>query len=98
MKAPIAEDKAANDVTTSLTIPPRLRATGTIIAKQACIVSGLGCIPIFFEAFAKMSATPPGRFEIVSHPEIFDGVRVKKGQALAVIRHNAGAILSCERR
>jgi nicotinate-nucleotide pyrophosphorylase (carboxylating) len=97
IESALAEDKAANDVTTALTIPPRLRATGTIIAKQACIVSGLGCIPIFFETFAKMSATPPGRFEIVSHPEIFDGVRVKKGQALAVIRHNAAAILSCER-
>jgi nicotinate-nucleotide pyrophosphorylase (carboxylating) len=97
IESALAEDKAANDVTTALTIPPRLRATGTIIAKQACIVSGLGCIPIFFEAFAKMSATPPGRFEIISHPEIFDGVRVKKGQALAVIRHNAAAILSCER-
>jgi len=93
----LAEDKAANDVTTALTIPPRLRATGTIVARQACIVSGLGCIPAFFEAFAKLSATPFGRFEIVSHPEIFDGVRVKKGQALAVIRHNAAAILSCER-
>jgi nicotinate-nucleotide pyrophosphorylase (carboxylating) len=97
IESALAEDKAANDVTTALTIPPRLRATGTIIAKQACVVSGLGCIPIFFEAFAKMSANSPGRFEVVSHPEIFDGVRVKKGQTLAVIRHNAAAILSCER-
>ena len=97
IESALAEDKASQDVTTALTIPPRLRATGTIIAKQACIVSGLGCIPIFFEAFAKMSATPPGRFEVISHPEIFDGVRVKKGQSLAVIRHNAAAILSCER-
>jgi nicotinate-nucleotide pyrophosphorylase (carboxylating) len=97
IESALAEDKAANDVTTALTIPPRLRANGTIIAKQACIVSGLGCIPIFFDAFAKMSATSPGRFQVVSHPEIFDGVRVKKGQALAVIRHNAAAILSCER-
>jgi nicotinate-nucleotide pyrophosphorylase (carboxylating) len=97
IESALAEDKAANDVTTALTVPPRLRATGTIIAKQACIVSGLGCIPVFFEAFAKMSDTSPGRFEVISHPEIFDGVRVKKGQALAVIRHNAAAILSCER-
>ena len=44
-----------------------------------------------------MSSTPVGRFEVVSHPEIFDGVKVKKGQTLAVIRHNAAAILSCER-
>ncbi len=97
IESALAEDKAAEDITTALTVAPRLRATGTIIAKQACIVSGLGCIPVFFDAFAKMSSTPPGRFEVVSHPEIFDGVRVKKGQALAVIRHNAAAILSCER-
>src|SRR5262249_7656848 len=29
--------------------------------------------------------------------EIFDGVRVHKGQPVAVIRHNARVILSCER-
>jgi nicotinate-nucleotide pyrophosphorylase (carboxylating) len=97
LEAALAEDKVANDITTALTIPPNLRASGTIIAKQACVVSGLGCIPRFLDIFAKMSAAPVGRFEVVSHPEIFDGVRVKKGQTLAVIRHNAAAILSCER-
>ena len=97
LEAALTEDKAANDVTTALTIDPRLRASGTIVAKEACVVSGLGCIPIFLETFAKMSSTPVGRFEVVSHPEIFDGVKVKKGQSLAVIRHNAAAILSCER-
>ena len=44
-----------------------------------------------------MSPAPLGRFEVVSHPEIFDGVKVKAGQPLAVIRYNAAAILSCER-
>jgi nicotinate-nucleotide pyrophosphorylase (carboxylating) len=34
---------------------------------------------------------------VVSHPEIFDGVRVRKGQAIAVIRANAASILSTER-
>jgi nicotinate-nucleotide pyrophosphorylase (carboxylating) len=97
LEAALAEDKVANDITTALTIPINLRASGTIIAKQACVVSGLGCIPVFLEIFAKMSATPVGRFEVISHPEIFDGVHVKKGQTLAVIRHNAAAILSCER-
>jgi nicotinate-nucleotide pyrophosphorylase (carboxylating) len=97
LEAALAEDKVANDVTTALTIDPKLRASGTIIAKEACVVSGLGCIPVFLETFAKMSSTPVGRFEVVSHPEIFDGVKVKKGQSLAVIRHNAAAILSCER-
>ena len=97
LEAALAEDKVANDITTALTIPPNLRASGTIIAKQACVVSGLGCIPVFLDIFAKMSAAPVGRFEVVSHPEIFDGVKVKKGQTLAVIRHNAAALLSCER-
>ena len=32
-----------------------------------------------------------------NHPEMFDGVRVKKGQAVAGIRSNARAILACER-
>jgi nicotinate-nucleotide pyrophosphorylase (carboxylating) len=97
LEAALAEDKVANDITTAITIPPNLRASGTIIAKQACVVSGLGCIPVFLEIFAKMSTAPVGRFEVVSHPEIFDGVKVRKGQTLAVIRHNAAAILSCER-
>jgi nicotinate-nucleotide pyrophosphorylase (carboxylating) len=97
LEAALAEDKVANDVTTALTIPPHLRASGTVIAKQACVVAGLGCIPIFLNIFAKMSSAPVGRFEVISHPEIFDGVKVKKGQTLAVIRHNAAAILSCER-
>jgi nicotinate-nucleotide pyrophosphorylase (carboxylating) len=97
LEAALAEDKVANDVTSALTIAPDLRASGTIIAKQACVVSGLGCIPVFLDIFAKMSPATVGRFEVISHPEIFDGVKVKKGQTLAVIRHNARAILSCER-
>jgi nicotinate-nucleotide pyrophosphorylase (carboxylating) len=97
LEAALAEDKAGNDVTTSLTIDPRMRASGTILAKQACVVSGLGCIPVFLDIFGKMSSSPVGRFEVVSHPEIFDGVKVKAGQPLAVIRHNAAALLSTER-
>jgi nicotinate-nucleotide pyrophosphorylase (carboxylating) len=97
LEVALAEDKVANDITTALTIPSNLRASGTIIAKEPCVVAGLGCIPVFLNIFAKMSTTPVGRFEVVSHPEIFDGVKVKKGQTLAVIRHNAAAILSCER-
>jgi nicotinate-nucleotide pyrophosphorylase (carboxylating) len=97
LEAALAEDKVANDITTALTIPPNLKASGTIVAKQPCVVSGLGCIPMVLEIFGRMSNTPVGRFEVVSHPEIFDGVKVKKGQTLAVIRHNAIALLACER-
>jgi len=97
LEAALAEDKVANDITTTLTVDPKLRATGTILAKQACVVSGLGCIPVILDIFAKMSSIPVGRFEVISHPEIFDGVKVRAGQPLAVIRHNAAALLSTER-
>jgi nicotinate-nucleotide pyrophosphorylase (carboxylating) len=97
LEAALLEDKAAQDITTALTIDPALRATGTIVAKQACVVAGIGCISAFLTLFNKLSTGPSSRFEVVSHPEIFDGVRVKKGQAIAVIRGNAAAILSTER-
>ena len=97
LEAALIEDKAANDITTALTIDPGLRATATILAKQSCVVAGIGCISAFLSIYGKLSTRPVGRFEVVSHPEIFDGVRVKKGQAIAVIRANAASILSTER-
>ncbi len=95
----LVEDQAVADSTTNLTIDPNLRATGSIIAREELVVSGLGAVPRFFEIFARLDRRLPvqTRFEVVSHPEIFDGVRVRSGKVLAVIRHNARALLSCER-
>jgi nicotinate-nucleotide pyrophosphorylase (carboxylating) len=93
----LVEDKAASDATTNLTIDPALRATATILARQELVVAGLGAIPRIFEIFARLSKQPQPRYEVISHPEIFDGVRARDNQSLAVIRHNARALLSCER-
>ena len=93
----LLEDKATSDATTELTIDPELRASATVLAKQDCILSGLGCIPRFLALFAKLDKMRLARFEVISHPEIFDGVRLRKGQAIAVIRHNARVLLACER-
>ena len=95
----LVEDKAAGDSTTNLTIDAGLRAAGSIIAREELVVAGLGSVPRFFEIFARLDPRPQAqtRFEVVSHPEIFDGVRVHAGQVLAVIRHNARVLLSCER-
>jgi nicotinate-nucleotide pyrophosphorylase (carboxylating) len=95
----LVEDKAASDTTTSLTIDPGLRAAGSIIAREELVVAGLGAIPRFFDVYARLDPRPQAqtRFEVVSHPEIFDGVRAHAGQVLAVIRHNARVLLSCER-
>ena len=95
----LVEDRAVSDSTTSLTIDPNLRASASIIARQELVVAGLGAVPQFLEIFARLDSRPGARtrYEVVSHPEIFDGVRVRKGQVLAVIRHNARVLLSCER-
>ena len=93
----LVEDKATSDVTTAITIDPSLRASATVLAKQDCVISGLGCIPRFLDIYARLDKRNSGRYEVISHPEMFDGVRVKKGQAIAVIRHNARVILACER-
>src|ERR1035441_8506228 len=95
LEAALLEDKVASDITTALTIDPALRATATVVARQPCVVAGIGCISAFLTLYGNLK--PCGRFEVVSHPEIFDGVRVKKGQAIAVIRANAASILSTER-
>ncbi len=95
----LLEDKAAGDATTNLTIDPDLRASASILAREELVVAGLGAVPQFLEIFARLDARPQAhtRFEVVSHPEIFDGVRVQAGQVLAVVRHNARVLLSTER-
>ncbi len=95
----LIEDRAAGDTTTNLTIDANLLATASIVARQDMVVCGLGAVPRFLEIFARLDRRPPAqtRFEVVSHPEMFDGVRVHEDQVLAVIRHNARTLLSCER-
>jgi nicotinate-nucleotide pyrophosphorylase (carboxylating) len=95
----LIEDKAAHDATTILTIDPELRASASILARQEMVVAGLGAVPRLLEIYARLDKSPQShnRFEVISHPEIFDSVRVHEGQVLAVIRHNARVLLSCER-
>ena len=95
----LEEDQAPRDATTHLIVDPGLRAAASIIAREDLVVAGLGAIPRFLEIYARLDPRPQAhnRFEVVSHPEIFDGVRAHSGQVLAVIRHNAQVLLSSER-
>src|SRR6185437_12208030 len=95
----LVEDQAMSDSTTNLIIDPNLRATASIMAREEMVICGLGAVPRLREIFARLDLRPQAqtRFEVISHPEIFDGVRVRAGQVLAVIRHNARVLLSCER-
>lgn len=93
----LVEDKATSDLTTTLTVDPSLRAAATIVAKEDCVLAGLGCVARFLEIFARLDGKSSGRYEVISHPEVFDGVHLRPGQAAAVIRHNARVLLGCER-
>ena len=91
------EDRATRDATSYACIDPNQRASATIIAKQECILAGLGCVPRILDVYAALDGAVTSHYEVTSHPSIFDGVRVNAGQQIAVIRHNARVILSCER-
>src|SRR6478672_5839159 len=93
----LLEDRATRDATSYACIDPSQRATGTALAKQDCILAGLGAIPRILDVYAALDGAVVSHYEITSHPEVFDGVRLHKGQTFAVIRHNARVILSCER-
>lgn len=93
----LLEDKATSDATSRACIDPQQRATATILAKQDCILAGVGAVARILELYEQLDQNVIGHPEVISHGEIFDGVRLHKGQAIAVVRHNARVLLSCER-
>lgn len=93
----LVEDRATRDATSYACIEPSQRATGTVLAKQDCILAGVGCIARILDVYAALDGAVTSHYEVTSHPEVFDGVRLHKGQSIAVIRHNARVVLSCER-
>lgn len=93
----LLEDKATSDATSRTCIDPQQRGTATIIARQDCVLAGLGAISGILEIYERLDMNAIGHSEVISHGEIFDGVRLHKGQSIAVIRHNARVLLSCER-
>lgn len=93
----LLEDRATSDATSYACVEPSQRAAGTIIAKQDCILAGIGAIARILDVYATLDGAVTSHYEVTTHPEIFDGIRLHKGQSVAVIRHNARVILSCER-
>jgi nicotinate-nucleotide pyrophosphorylase (carboxylating) len=93
----LLEDRATSDATSYACIDANQRASATILAKQDCILAGIGCVSRILDVYAALDGAVTSHYEVTTHPEIFDGVRLHKGQSVAVIRHNARVILSCER-
>lgn len=97
LESALQEDRATRDATSAACIDPAQRAVATILAKQDGVLSGLGCVQRIFEIYQLLDPAVASRFDVRSNPEIFDGVRIRKGMSIAVIRHNARVILACER-
>jgi len=91
----LQEDRATRDATSYACIDPNQRASATIVAKQDCILAGIGCVARILDVYAALDGAVTAHYEVTTHPEIFDGIRLHKGQSVAVIRHNARVILSC---
>src|ERR1700691_3036165 len=93
----LLEDRATRDATSYACIEANQRASATILAKQECVLAGIGCVARILDVYAALDGAVTSHYEVTTHPEIFDGVRLRKGQSVAVIRHNARVLLSCER-
>ena len=88
----LLEDKATSDATSRACIDPRQRATATILAKQDCVLAGIGTISRILEIYHKLDPNVIGRPDVISHGEIFDGVRVHPIVNYTFGRHQFGAI------
>ncbi len=93
----LLEDRATRDATGYACVDANQRAAATIMAKQDCILAGVGCIARILDVYAALDGAVTSYYEVTTHPEIFDGVRLHQGQTMAVVRHNARVLLSCER-
>jgi len=93
----LLEDQATRDATTLAAIDPEQKAMATILAKEDCVLAGIGGVQRIFEVFAELEGVSRAYPEVSVPQEIFDGVRLRKGESVACIRHNARVLLSCER-
>ena len=75
----LMEDQATRDATTLATIEPHQRANATIVAKEDCVLAGLGSIQRVFELFAELEGESHAYSEVTLSKEVFDGVHSQKG-------------------
>ena len=93
----LAEDKALDDATTAACVDPGRKAVATFLAKQDMTIAGLGLIERTVKIFAEMDGRVKTIPDVAMNKQMFDGVKVAQGNQVAVLRHDARVILSCER-
>lgn len=89
IRAALEEDLGRGDVTTRLTVPPGLRATGTVLAKQDGVLAGL---PLIARVFAVM-----GAHDVRVDQRARDGDAFTTGTVLATVEGPAEDLLVGER-
>lgn len=88
LRAFLAEDIGAGDITTALTVPPGQRARGEVVAKAPLVLGG---IELFGEVFRLLE--PETKMEVVRH----DGEELVPGQIPARVFASARTLLTGER-
>lgn len=86
VRAALAEDVGAGDITTEMSVPADLRGTAHIIAKEPCVIAGL---PLAKAVFAELDA----RLTTL----VLEGELVDTGQRVCEITGPTRAILTGER-
>jgi nicotinate-nucleotide pyrophosphorylase (carboxylating) len=84
----LAEDLGSGDVTSEATVPPAARATGALLARSECVVSGL---PVARRVFELLDS------RLAWSDEVPAGARAGAGRTLATLSGRARAILAGER-
>ena len=88
IRAALAEDVGAGDITTEAAIPADARAEAAIVAKEPCVVAGLSLVEaVFHELNSKVQVKPL----------VNDGDVVAKGTRVCTLAGSASAILTGER-
>jgi nicotinate-nucleotide pyrophosphorylase (carboxylating) len=88
VRAALAEDVGARDVTTEATVAADARARGVFIAKQGLVVAGLHVAEAVFRVLDG---------KVVWRSEASDGDALEPGASVATVSGNARAVLTAER-
>jgi nicotinate-nucleotide pyrophosphorylase (carboxylating) len=88
IKIALREDIGRKDITTVSIIPKDKLVKAVLLAKDDCIICGLGIAQQAFKVYDK---------NIKFKPLVYDGQRIKKGKIIARIYGKARSILTAER-
>lgn len=83
----LAEDISTGDITSELTVPPHLSASGTFLAKQDLVLAGIELLPLIYSERGGADVT------LLHH----SGDAITAGTKLASVHARARTLLECER-